>query len=217
MRLSKYIVKKENTNSYILFSTISKTIIKVNKQYYEKMISENVNDLLSKSDLEFLKNNYFLVSEDIDERKIVKYIMDKERLDQKIFSSYMTFSTMCNFACVYCYEEGQTNRNNIMNEKTLNDVINWYDFIIKKNNYKEIRVCLFGGEPLIHKDLIKLFVSKLDKIVKNNNANLSITMVTNGYLLDQKTIMFLNKYNLEEIQITIDLFEKLVQAMCFST
>lgn len=204
MRLSKYIVKKETSNSYILFSTISKTIIKVDKEYYAKLKSDNINNLLSKSDLEFLKSNYFLVKDDIDERKIVKYIMNKERLDQKIFSSYMTFSTMCNFACVYCYEEGQTNRDNIMSKETLNDVINWYDFIIKKNNYKEIRVCLFGGEPLIHKDLIKLFVTELDKIVKCNDAKLSITMVTNGYLLDQKTITFLKEHNLEEIQITID-------------
>lgn len=206
MKLSDYVVIKKIKNHYVIFSTISKTIIKVNSKFYHELKNIGTIELneISLENLEFLKDNFFVVENGVDERDIVDYVMNKDRLHQQIFSSYIAFSTICNFACVYCYEEGQTKRNYIMDECTLNEVINWYERTINNNNYREVNICLFGGEPLVHKNLIKKFVKKISYVIDRTKVKLSFSMVTNGYLLDNDIIQFLNKYNLSEIQITID-------------
>lgn len=206
MKLSKYIVIKKYKKRVILFSTISKTIIEVNPDFYEELQKIDINHLknITKEELEFLKNNYFLIEKDVVEENIIEYLLDKDRLDQKIFSSYIAFSTLCNFACVYCYEEGQTHREKIMDEETLQATINWYKKIIEKNNYTKCNIGLFGGEPLLHKDLIKEFITQIGSITKKKKIELNINITTNGYLLDNDIINFLNLYGLDEIQITID-------------
>ena len=53
-----------------------------------------------------------------------------------------------------------------MNMSTLNETLKWYESRIIENNYKELRITLFGGEPLVHKNFIKIFVEGIDAISK---------------------------------------------------
>lgn len=206
MKLSKYVVIKKINNDYILFSTISKKIIKVNQKFYDELININPNQLneIKSDELKYLVDSYFLISDDVDEKNIVEYLLDKDRLNQEIFSSYIAFSTLCNFACVYCYEEGQTKRNFVMNEDILQKTIDWYKNVISKNNYKKCKITLFGGEPLLHKDLIRKFVTEIYEYTNKNKVELKFGIITNGYLIDQEIVDFMNRHGLEEIQITID-------------
>lgn len=205
MHLSEYLVIKKLKDKVILFSTISRTIIEVNYDFFNELSNLDKKLKIIKDDeLAFLKKNYFIIDNDIDEKRIVDYLLDKDRLDQKVFSSYIAFSTLCNFSCVYCYEEGQVCRKKIMDNSTLDMTVDWYKRIIEKNNYTECRISLFGGEPLLHKDLIKDFINKISKIMEEKNILFSITMTTNGYLLDNDIIDFLDKNGLKEIQITLD-------------
>lgn len=206
MKLSKYIVVKEIGGDYILFSTISKKIIKVTKEFYNELIHLDIERLkmIKQDELEYLKKSFFVIEDNIDEKKLVEFLLDKDRLNQKIFSGYIAFSTLCNFACVYCYEEGQTNRNCIMDSETLTSAVEWYKKKLLEGHYKECKITLFGGEPLIHKDLIKIFVSSLSKFANKNQIKLRLAIITNGFLLDQEIVDFLNLNGLEEIQITLD-------------
>ena len=206
MKLSKYIVTKKIEDGYVLFSTISKKIIQVNKNFYNELLDINPNNLreIKTNELTYLLNSYFLIDDNVDEKNIIEYLLDKDRLNQEIFSSYIAFSTLCNFACVYCYEEGQTKRNFIMDKKILLDTIEWYKKILLENNYKKCKITLFGGEPLVHKDLVKIFVGEMHDYCEKNSIELKLAIITNGYLLEQNIVDFLNACGLEEIQITID-------------
>lgn len=210
MKVSNYVVSKKIKDGYILFSTISKTIIKVNEEFYKEWINIKNSPLrgITNENLKFLKENYFVIEDNVVEEDIIDYVMNKDRLDQVIFSSYIAFSTLCNFSCVYCYEEGQTERKHVMDIETINETLKWYESRIIENNYKEMRITLFGGEPLIHKELIKIFIEGIHVIAKKYDCVLSLAIVTNGYLLDNDIIDFLNKYNLVEIQITLDGLEE---------
>lgn len=206
MRISSYIVTKQVGNDYILFSTISKRIIKVSQTYFEEMNNINPNCLneIKQSELDYLLDSYFLIEDETQEKNITEYVLDKDRIDQQIFSSYIVFSAMCNFACVYCYEEGQTKRNVVMSDEILQKTFDWYKMVLSKNRYKKCKITLFGGEPLIHKDLIQKFVVAISEFTKLNGIELKLAVITNGYLLDQKIVDFLNENGLEEIQITLD-------------
>lgn len=203
MNISKDLVIKKLDNEYIIMSTISLSIIKFDKEGYENFSKCNF-DYFEKDKLDYLKNNFFIIDEDVSSKSIKEFLMDNDRLNQKVFSSYIAFSTLCNFACVYCFEEGQSDRKKIMSLEVLDNVINWYEKKIIENNYSKIRVELFGGEPLIHKDLIKIFITKLNDVIKKHHCELEIGIVTNGYLLDNDIVNFLNMHGLYEIQITID-------------
>lgn len=205
MKLSENIVTIKTNKNFILFSTLSKAIIELNKTYYEALKKCDFNNIdISQKEMDFLINNFFLIDTEAKENDIMDYLIDSDRINQKVFSSYIAFSTLCNFKCIYCYEEGQSERKNIMDKDTLYKTIEWYKSILKHNNYKKCKVTLFGGEPLLHKDLITLFVSKLKEFTDNNNIELYFDIITNGYLLDKEIINFLDKYGLKEIQITID-------------
>lgn len=206
MKISKYIETKFIGEDCIIFSTISRKIIKVLKSYYDEMV--NINDWnlkeITSSDLKYLIESNFLVEDGIEENQIAEGMLDIDRLNQEIFSSYIAFSTLCNFACVYCYEEGQTERRTVMNEEVLNNVIAWYKRILILGRYKECKITLFGGEPLLHINLIKLFVGELFNYTKSNGIELKLALITNGYLLKQDIVTFLISHGLEEIQITLD-------------
>lgn len=82
--------------------------------------------------------------------------------------------------------------------------IAWYKDILEKRNYRKCKITLFGGEPLIHKELIKNFIQQLSDFTSANKIELKLAIITNGYLLEQEIVDFLNMHGLEEIQITID-------------
>lgn len=206
MRLSEYIVVKQIDSDYILFSTISKKIIKVTKEFFNELKQLDTKSLkvIKQDELEYLKKSFFVVDDNVDEKKLVEFLLDKDRLNQKIFSGYIAFSTLCNFACVYCYEEGQTNRTCVMGQETLINTIEWYKKKLLEGHYTECKITLFGGEPLVHKDLIKMLVSSLSNFANEKQIKLRLAIITNGYLLDQGIVDFLNSNGLEEIQITLD-------------
>lgn len=194
-----------NDNKYILFSTISKAIIELDKNEFmefQKIPLKKYNYLSNKA-IEWLHDNYFIIGADENERLLKNFLFDKDRLSSKVMSTYITFSTLCNFSCIYCYEQG-IHCYKPMNEETLNNTIEWYERIVNKNNYKECKIVLFGGEPLLHKDTIINFIEKIKYVMKKLNVKLTIGMISNGYLLEPSFVEYLSKNGLDEIQITID-------------
>ena len=59
MKLSKYIVTKKIEDGYVLFSTISKKIIQVNKNFYNELLDINPNNLreIKTNELTYLLNS----------------------------------------------------------------------------------------------------------------------------------------------------------------
>jgi radical SAM protein with 4Fe4S-binding SPASM domain len=93
----------------------------------------------------------------------------------------------CNLSCSYCYEQHNTNFGR-WNTQLIRKAWDWLKGI-NATPHKYIQ--FFGGEPLIHKQLILDFMKEnKDEIVANKDIqNISIT--TNGLLL---TDDFINEY-----------------------
>ncbi|MBE6853305.1 MAG: radical SAM protein [Ruminococcus sp.] len=87
----------------------------------------------------------------------------------------ISITNKCNLSCRYCYEKKLNTTLGNIDEKTSEDIIK---FISSRNDAKYIY--LFGGEPLLYKDLIKKFVTSL-------RAHMFI-VTTNGMLLDEEFI-----------------------------
>ena len=108
----------------------------------------------------------------------------------------------CNFDCKYCYEDDKK-QNLFMDKKTADNLI---QFVISESTNKktsEIQVSFHGGEPLLNFDIIRYIVSKLNNSKDLNNITIHYGMTTNGYLLNDEKIDFINSY-IDNVSVSLD-------------
>ena len=88
----------------------------------------------------------------------------------------------CNLACTYCYEQ----HNKDFGRFTEESLLKTYRFLVNANSRQRKVFDFFGGEPLIHKDLILNFLRKNKEELERNSMgenNTVIGMTTNGLLI----------------------------------
>src|SRR6266852_1639852 len=95
----------------------------------------------------------------------------------------------CNLACTYCNEFDDFSKPVPLEEmKSRLDILAGMGTSI---------ITISGGEPLMHPEI--------DQIIRHiRRRGMIAGMITNGFLLDQKTIEKLNRAGLEHLQISID-------------
>jgi MoaA/NifB/PqqE/SkfB family radical SAM enzyme len=95
----------------------------------------------------------------------------------------------CNLACTYCNEFDDFSKPVPLDEmKSRLDILAGMGTSV---------ITISGGEPLMHPEI--------DQIIQHiRRCGMIAGMITNGFLLDQKTIEKLNEAGLEHLQISID-------------
>ncbi len=109
----------------------------------------------------------------------------------------------CNLRCKYCFaDEGEYKGcRKPMTAETGKKAIDW---VIKHSGpRKNIEVDLFGGEPLMAFNTIKEIVDYARIEEKKYNKNIRFTMTTNGTLLKEDIIDYIDK-NMGNVVLSID-------------
>lgn len=96
----------------------------------------------------------------------------------------------CTHKCSYCYAADMRNTPSTLISKEAVDII-----IERILSYEPIAVVLSGGEPLLCKFLDYIIEQLYDKV--------GLILDTNGHLLNEERLHFLNKYNVV-IRISVD-------------
>lgn len=100
----------------------------------------------------------------------------------------------CNLRCKYCFAstgDFGTGKRMTMDVETAKKAI---DFVIAKSgNRRNIEVDFFGGEPLMAMDTVKATVEYARSIEKEHNKCFRFTITTNGVLLDDENIAYINR------------------------
>ncbi|WP_125153454.1 radical SAM/SPASM domain-containing protein [Clostridium rectalis] len=168
----------------------------------EKLEDNLNNDGRVQRDINILKENGFLVDENIDEYERINLIQRLQRYSTKELKLTIAPTMNCNMACPYCYEE---KNNSKISEDTLIKLIDFIKNYLLENGVKTLTTKWYGGEPLIALDTIKKLSKELIKICDENNIKYTSSIVTNGILLDKATAKTLkNLCNVSSVQITID-------------
>ena len=136
----------------------------------------------------------------------MKTINDSSICNLKKFGDISTFYLLlgaeCNMNCRHCLQKPMRNEKFSLNEinKEVKVLLDNYIEYAKEHKYLDGRpnyVCFWGGEPLLHWDFIrKTIVEVFDKHNLYNNTNVRFVLTTNGLLLDQNKVDFINKYGL---------------------
>lgn len=99
----------------------------------------------------------------------------------------------CNLRCKYCFAstgDFGTGRKT-MDIETAKRAI---DFVVARSGARRnIEVDFFGGEPLMAMDTVKATVTYARSIEETAGKHFRFTMTTNGVLLDDETIAYLNR------------------------
>ena len=109
----------------------------------------------------------------------------------------------CNIRCGYCFAStgDYHGGRKLMSIETAKAGI---DFLLKKSgNRKRLEVDFFGGEPLLNFEVIKETVKYGREKEKDLGKRIGFTMTTNGILLNDEIIEFLNE-NMDNIVISLD-------------
>lgn len=109
----------------------------------------------------------------------------------------------CNLACRYCFaEEGEYHgRRALMSFEVGKKAL---DFLIANSgSRRNLEVDFFGGEPLMNFDVVKETVAYARSIEKAHNKNFRFTITTNGLLLTDDKIDFINR-EMSNVVLSID-------------
>ncbi len=112
----------------------------------------------------------------------------------------------CNYACKYCFADAGKKYNDDCNAYNDKILIEMLDYVYKtlSKDYKEIRFeFVSGGEPLLNSEIIHHFLRKCKIYDEIYNKKTSCFLQTNGSLITQKELSFLDKYNIN-LGISID-------------
>lgn len=124
-------------------------------------------------------------------------------LFQELKQMNLILTNACNLSCTYCYEQHNKDFGRFTNESLLKA----YRFLVNSNNRQKKVFNFFGGEPLIHKDIILDFIRKNKEELQENSRcdfNTVVGIVTNGLLFTKELIDEYLSYDFTYILISLD-------------
>lgn len=150
------------------------------------------------------ENKYCLDSESLTifkynkkDTKVNDFINKKIDYFRNRYFSYLTIFVCndCNLMCSYCYErKNNIQKNIVINENIAKKVIQKLIYSAICNDYKIVGLNFFGGEPLLHFNIIKKLV-QYSEMIRPQKLKIRYSIVTNGTLMNNDISFFLEKYN----------------------
>ena len=145
-----------------------------------------------------------------DRRDIADYSKIQGGLDcKRIGIIYLLTTDFCNLACSYCFVENampQNHKFSMMSEEVARSGIDIFSRTLKKSyGVEEPQIIFYGGEPLINISVIEntlQYIAQCKRTDKLPN-NTSITINTNGTLVNDRVVTTLK--NVENLSVAISL------------
>ena len=194
-KVSKFNIKIEDGEKYLIFNTLTSSLIRVEKDTYHKIFEQFIFD--DKGIKKSLFDMGYIVDEDIDEN--YKLLVSKQRFKyavKGITSAVIAVTTECNARCYYCYENGI--KRVPMTMETADAIV---DFLDKNSITRKLTVQWFGGEPLCAVDVI----DRISNGLIHRGIEISSLITTNGYCINDEILdKAKNVWNLKRFQIPVD-------------
>lgn len=127
----------------------------------------------------------------------------KPTISHTIKSMCLHIAHDCNMRCKYCFAEtGDFHRGRTLMSYEIGKAA--IDFLLKKSGMiKNLEIDFFGGEPLMNFSVIKQLVEYGRNEEKKYNKNIRFTLTTNGTLLNDDNIKFINEH-ISNVVLSLD-------------
>ena len=201
--LEKILKERENLNNFNSLSNIHKSLL-------DTAIKDLQNPNHEKDDIFKLSDNVISEIENIDDNKLLKYLVHRYRYEifpkKKIADDFprclqIEPSSICNYRCVFCFETDKTftsKKNGFMGtmeldlfKKIIDDAEGKIEFISLASR----------GEPLVAKNITEML-----NYTRNKFLNLKVN--TNASLLDEKKCHAILQGSVQTIVFSADAADK---------
>ena len=214
----------QNHKHYYIYDSFSNQILKVEPiilKVLDDSFELNKEQIIEKYSRDFSKSLILDALESIKEIqhtnkallsfKIPKFSICKqqtalktltENLNNNLTQLILNVTEDCNLACEYCVYSGnyinrrKHNKSNNITENCAKQAIDF--FCSHTTNSKDKYISLYGGEPFLRFKFVKEIVEYTKKI----DSDINFTITSNGTLLNERIIEFLDNNN---ISLTISL------------
>lgn len=194
MKSSHYNVFFPYNGKYILFNTLRGSIFLVDSEI-RNILEKNEVNLLDEQSIHAFTDNDIIVEDELNEQDVYQLMYER--------SKYCTLSTTvevvttyaCNLACTYCYEGKGEIENKKMDERSVACTVKFIQNLVESGSSTELRVSLFGGEPLLNMPANLNLAEELSRWCEENNKGFFMSAVTNGTLFTEKIVEDLAQYN----------------------
>ena len=163
----------------------------------EKITKTDVLDCIE--DIKELESTGKLFSHDIYENLAHNY----KNNSNVIKAMCLHIAHTCNLNCSYCF----ASQGKYQGERALMSFEvgkRAFDFLIENSGTRRnLEVDFFGGEPLMNFDVVKKLVAYARSVEKEHNKNFRFTLTTNGVLIDDDVIDFVNK-EMSNVVLSLD-------------
>ena len=184
-----------NTRTSALAEFSEKDYLTMKNSLYNK--KNSMNQRLKKE----LTYGGYIVDDDINENEVIEHNLFSARFSTKSLNLTIAPTANCNFKCPYCFERNVL-RNQSMSDEIMYEVIKFVEYHIR--HIEHLNITWYGGEPLLELKKIEKLSKAFIKLCNEYNVNYYSGIITNGYLLSDKTLKKLMDYKVSNIQITID-------------
>ena len=175
-------------------------IVKTILERYKHLPDVNENEVLECiDDISALKEAGKLFSVDEYEELACNY-----KNNSKVIKALcLHVAHTCNLNCSYCFaSQGKYQGDRALMSFEVGKRA--FDFLIENSGTRHnLEVDFFGGEPLMNWDVVKQLVAYARSIEKQHNKNFRFTLTTNGVLIDDEVIEFLNK-EMSNVVLSLD-------------
>lgn len=132
-----------------------------------------------------------------------KYV-SKRNGESELFILHFLPTLACQLNCSYCVQ-GRITRGKPMTHETYSRSLYWVrEYLVSHSEIKSFRMVLFGGEPMLKKDLAIQATTAFHELAIGSGLDFWTEITTNGELLDEETLKALSRCNLHKVQVTLD-------------
>ena len=198
--ISKYVNKiKIKNDVYAIFNNLVMLTIFVNEKQCNDILNDHVDNLTDEEKTEFIKAGIIVENKDTDTKLLNTLKMAREQfMKEHITIMYIIPTNTCNLKCKYCFIGKLNDKPVKMEKSTLIKAIELFNKHLQEINDKGT-IFLYGAEPLLNFDLIKVAV----EYVKKHNYNIQFSMVSNGILITDEIADFIKDNNIS-LGISVD-------------
>ncbi|MGB9721470.1 MAG: radical SAM protein [bacterium] len=193
------IVVSSSDKSSTVHNLVTNTVYVFRERWNTILDGANANKDLAN---ELLKRSLIVNSDDYI-TNVKNYFQLKDTSNKRLLF-YFTLTTKCEFHCKYCFQ------NNIKRSDSSPEVIqqfvDWLHEYLSSfsQNFEEIFLVIFGGDPITRSDLSCLLLKFVSKICNTHNLKMRSIMTTNGTVADTDLINKLRKNGLQTIQVSFE-------------
>ena len=196
---------KKSDSVFLAYSSKTNALIEISEPIFVAFNKEvknktyNVPNSVPQDVLNIFEREGFVVGENDDD----DYVSECQFITQSIQHNKSNLSLVlvptldCNFNCPYCFENGK--RASRMSDEMVDHLIN---FIKDYGEVQDFRLTWYGGEPLLSFPIIEKILNRITTELPIRIARHSL--ITNGYLINDKVIELFQKFPLDYLQITLD-------------